>query len=275
MAHPLMNHNGGPDIDGRQQSLRTRWAKALFADPTTPAYVMAIAWAVHWYSRADGSGAALSNQQLQMICGISEPTATRGKRWLRDNGYVQLRVGTGDQKTEFKMSLPEVSESDGVISQTTQPQTTQPEMTQGHQTDEARVIPPLVYIQERDSVPIQDKKPDVSAAPADGRSFWAAALNSQAHKHQDVLFQNGKLTLLNGTRVDWLKRFSGDEERLDLALIQIAPVLQPNSNRPLTAQVDSQLARIAGEKRDRDVRYNQAATANKATKAKPKPASRW
>lgn len=269
---PSIGHNSGTADESRQQSIRTRWAKALFDDKDTPSYVIAMAWVIHWYTARDGSGAAISNQQFQDMCGISQPTATRGKRWLRDNGYVQLKVGKGDEKTRFQITLPERPADDGVITQTTQQETTQPQMTRGHHTDHPGVICGLQHIQERDSGYIQDNR-RAAAKPKNGNDFWKQALNPQ--EHGSVSFENGKLTLLNGTRAEWLQRFEGDETRLDLALIQIASFLQPNSGRPLKTQVSSQLARIAGEKHDRDARYAHAARANKpppAGKAKP---SRW
>lgn len=59
-------------------------------------------------------------------------------------------------------------------------------------------------------------------------------------------------------RAYWLDRFEGDAERLELGLIQAAGFVQPNSQRPLEAQVSSQLARQCSEKRDRDKRYAKA-----------------
>jgi hypothetical protein len=284
MTTATIGHNGGPDIDGQKQpSIRTQWAKALFADPETPAHVMAIAWAIHWYSKPDGTGAALSNEQLQLYCGISEATATRGKRWLRDNGYVELRVGTGGDKTRFKMAIPvRTTQNDGVITQTTQghqpegPQSEGPHTDEGgHHTDDPRVITQRGYIQERESIKIQDQEkahPRPRLDDENGKAFWQEALNPQGHS--DVVFDRGKLTLLNGCRQYWLAEFGQDEKRLDLALIQIAPLLQPNKQRPLQAQVEGRLASIAAERRDRDARYANAAKANKPA-AKPFKISRF
>jgi hypothetical protein len=281
MTSSTIGHNGGPDIDGRKHTIRTLWAKALFADPDTPASVMAIAWAIHWYSRADGTGAALSNEQLMLICGISEPTATRGKKWLHANGYVQLRVGNGDQKTTFKMTIPErraeTTNDAGVITVTTQPVTTQTMTTPGNHTDHPGVITGLVYNQERDSVsipyrgddaPLRSKKP----ANAGGSSFWQKALNPP---HEDYIFDGGRLTLLNGTRSKWLIEFGDDGRRLDLALNEAAAQVQPNSNKPIEIQVDAVLSRLAGQKLDRAENYNRAVAANKAAKPGPKKPSRW
>jgi hypothetical protein len=258
-----MGHNNGPALE-REVSVRTRWAKSLFADPETPSYVMAIAWAIHWYSRSDGTGAALSNGQLQIICGISPATATRGKAWLRDHGYVQLRAGTGIEKTQFRMAIPV---RDGVIREMTLPnqadeaiQVDDPHPIDNphqrdhphpnhtdvpHQPDGGGVIREMTNIQERDSV---SKK---KGGKRD--NLWQQSLNPQ--DHGGVLFENGKLTLLNGERSFWLDQFGGDERRLDLALIQIVPYLQPNSSKPLQSLVSSQLAAAVGRMMDADKRY--------------------
>lgn len=92
----------------------------------------------------------------------------------------------------------------------------------------------------------------------------------------DVLFDGTRLELVNGLRAEWLERFSGDEQRLDLALKQAAGYVQRNSSKPLAAQVGSQLARIVAEKQDRDQRYVKAAAA-KPSPAKPSQPklSRW
>jgi len=84
----------------------------------------------------------------------------------------------------------------------------------------------------------------------------------------DVIFEGGTLTLVNGLRSFWLKRFDGNAQRLDLALIQAAGFVQPNSVKPIAAQVSSQLAKIAGDKVDKDHRY--AAAATKPSAQRPK-----
>lgn len=79
-----------------------------------------------------------------------------------------------------------------------------------------------------------------------------------------VEFSNGKLTLFNGLRSEWLEKFDGDAERLELGLTQAAAYVQPNSPRPLEAQVSAQLARQVSAKRDSDRRYADAAARNNA-----------
>lgn len=111
MTEATIGHNGGPALEEgsrkRKLTIRTQWAKALFADKRTPSYVIAMCWAIHWYSQDDGSGAALSNEQFETMCGVPDRSVTRGKRWLYDNGYVSLRVGRSGQKTRFQMLIPD------------------------------------------------------------------------------------------------------------------------------------------------------------------------
>ena len=98
-----------------------------------------------------------------------------------------------------------------------------------------------------------------------GRDFWANAINAspnpETESHVGATLENGKIKLHNGTRKIWLERFENDEARLGLALEQAAGYVQPNSGRPLEAQVSSQLAKQLADKTDRDKRYAAAAKA--------------
>lgn len=278
-----IGHNGGPDIDGPRQSLRTQWAKALFADPNTPVYVMAMAWPIHWYSRSDGTGAALSNEQFMLICGISEDTATRGKKWLRDKGYVQIHVGNGKQKTQFRLSLPtaDATEDIWVRTQRTQegPHTAGPQgqgphtAGEGPHTADPRVRTQRGYIQERDSGDIPDRPKDVSRPQQSAKTnYWQQQFNPT---HSDYQFDGSTLTLVNGTRSRWLIEFGDDPKRLDFALKEVAARIQPNGSRPLDVQVEAALARMAAEKLDKDGRYASAVKANKSSAAKSVKPSRF
>lgn len=82
------------------------------------------------------------------------------------------------------------------------------------------------------------------------------------------------MKLLNGLRAFWVEQFEGDAERLDLALIQVAGFVQPNSSRPLESQVSAQLARIVADKRDRDARYQRAASGKAAGPQKSRAPSK-
>jgi uncharacterized protein YdaU (DUF1376 family) len=94
----------------------------------------------------------------------------------------------------------------------------------------------------------------------DGFSYWSKAINGeQEPEHKTVTLEGDRIVLHNGTRAKWLAKFGGDEARLDLALDQAIGWIQPNSPRPLEAQVSSQLAKTLGDKLDRDGRYERTA----------------
>lgn len=123
---------------------------------------------------------------------------------------------------------------------------------------------------ERTTYPVSIRPIEKNPPLPPKANFWQNALNPS----HDVLFEDGRLTLMNGMRVTWLEEFGGSEKDLNLALLQATPYVQPNSGRPLDVQVSGQLARIVREKRDKDARY--AAAATKAAKpAKPLKPSRW
>lgn len=69
----------------------------------------------------------------------------------------------------------------------------------------------------------------------------------------------------------WLARFGGDDERLALALVEAAASVRLGSRQAIRQQVERVLARIAGEKRDRDARYASAATRGGSSGGKPQP----
>lgn len=89
---------------------------------------------------------------------------------------------------------------------------------------------------------------------------------NMAFEHDDaggvVLDAAGNVRLVNGTRQVWLDRFGGDAEALDLALIEAAGSIQPNSKKPLKYQIERQLARMVRDTRDKDRRYAKAVADN-------------
>lgn len=67
-----------------------------------------------------------------------------------------------------------------------------------------------------------------------------------------VTITGGRIELHGQTRTDWLARFDGDGESLELALVQAAGYVQPNNlSKSLDVQVAAQLARIANDHRQR------------------------
>lgn len=82
---------------------------------------------------------------------------------------------------------------------------------------------------------------------------------------------NSKTILLDeGNRAFWLDLFEGDAARLDLALIEAAGSIQPNSRQLLALQVGRSLSRIVADRKDRDRRYANAAAAKQVSPAKPR-----
>lgn len=77
---------------------------------------------------------------------------------------------------------------------------------------------------------------------------------------EKVFYQDGNLKLCESLNQFWLKQFDGNQDDLNLALIQIAGYVQPNSRTSsLEKQTSSQLAKITRERRERDQRYRSAA----------------
>ncbi len=282
--NPAIGHNGGPNLEGRRESLRTTWAKALFKDPKTPVYVMAMAWPIHWYSRADGTGAALSNLQFSKICGISEDTVVRGKRWLRDSGYVQIQVGGGAQRTRFILTVPEDTAIDaddahddigegahtaggGVAAEGGSLEPEGPLPAGGGPLPAGGGVAPSTPIFYKKPIPIQEHL----ERKENGKQFWKEQLNPE---HVDYAFDGTTLTLVNGTRTRWLLEFHDDDKALDLALKEVAGRIQPNGNRAISVQVEAALAKIARDTRNQDRRYEQSKTSRGAKQPSESRAAR-
>lgn len=113
------------------------------------------------------------------------------------------------------------------------------------------------------SLPVLPREPASNVKPV---TDWRTAF-AQPEDHPTITMARGKIELHNGTRSEWLARFDGDAESLDLALLQAAGWVQPNNiSKPLEAQVSAQLAKIANDFRQR--RKNLAAV--KAASSPPK-----
>lgn len=110
------------------------------------------------------------------------------------------------------------------------------------------------YKESPSEIVLEDSIPPL--APPGGQKFdWNTAFQDPSENHGVDLAKDGRVTLSNGTRQFWLERFGGDEDRLELALMQAAGERQPRSRQPLKLQIERSLARIAGQKRDGDQRY--------------------
>lgn len=126
--------------------------------------------------------------------------------------------------------------------------------------------------------PIEVKSPlPPKGARTTKGEYWKNQLNPEPPHAGIVRNADGSIALLNGTHANWLKKFDGDAERLDLALTEAAGEVRMNSPTPFEAQVSRVLARILGQKRDRAANYDRAVKNN--ANAKPKSDgpdySRW
>ena len=285
----LLNHNGGPPIDepkGRRVTVRTAWAKALFADPDTPTYVMAMGWIMHWYSDADGTGAVLSNEQFATICNISRPTVTKGKEWLRKNGYVSVKIGDGrGLKSTYTLTLPGGRKEETELPLTASAQapkeetplpekgeTTIPETTKG----ETALPKGETALPKKGETTLpfnQDSKPVNNQHRAHARvaTPWLS-LNpySQQAANDCWLDGEGLIHVANGFRNELLEKVDGDEKRLGLLLESFSGRVAPGvEGLALKKRIRQLAADTALSKLNQDDRYLKAAEANKA-KAPPK-----
>lgn len=80
-----------------------------------------------------------------------------------------------------------------------------------------------------------------------------------------AIFENGKITLRDDLKREWLEEFKTEDE-LELALKQAAAFIQPGTRKPMEALVSAQLARMARIKRETDRRYQQARESKPAGK---------
>lgn len=249
------------DNKGPSLTSRTAWAKALFNDPDTPVYVIAMAWIIHWYVGRDGSGAALSNAQFSKMCGTSTSSVKRGKTWLAKRGYVYIEPSDGgrNKKSRFTIQLPTVKGSTQSQFKSAKGVQTEPVQTgkgvqgepRGGQGEPARgftVDHALTQDSIQDYTPPQTPQGDLDKKMGiGGASFWQKELNPDFNgEHTGAVMQDGKLILMNGTRAKWLKKFSGDSDRLEFAIDEASGCINENrTDKPVFVQAESHLGRIA------------------------------
>lgn len=192
-------------------------------------------------------------KEIAECIGITE----RGVRKARNSSSEK---GTTVPEPQFRCGTP-VPEERNHSSENAEPQFRGKE----------RVSPHTPFPKEITSHLVESSSTTSGRARAAGKGFWTTTLNPSGQQgHAGVTFENGHLQLNNGTRQRWLDQFDGDVQRLDLALIEIAGQIQPNSGRPISVQVESLLARKAGDKRDRDRRYAKAVEQSPRADRKPK-----
>ena len=222
-----------------------------------------------------------SRRLLAQDAGVSEATAKRAFAWLESEKLIKRtpRIVGGKQSTNvfeivgFGPSSHRDSKC-APVGLNVNPEGAQSATPGGGLTAEPPIEPSLEPLVEPSFKPVATTRKKTTS----GNDYWSSAIkpppNPETEPHAGATIDaRGTITLHNGTGAHWLAKFGGDEERLALALEQAAGWVQPNSSRPLEAQVGSQLAKQLAEKRDRDDRY--AAAAKAKQQAKPRALSRF
>lgn len=208
------------DARAKPVSFRTKWIRALMADPTQPVQVMALAYTIHYFADANGCGVALSNEQIEEICGISRPTATKAKKLLRESGWVQLFPGNGNGiKTRFRMTIPEqegatplpLLEGKG---ETTEPESSFPLNPKG---ETSRQKGETSKREGATSFPLILDYPGVIQEV--GEPYGGSPTSKREHQ-TDVVWHGGQIMLVNGTQTALLNKFP--KNILDAALRKTA-----------------------------------------------------
>lgn len=224
------------------------------------------------------------NDELASVTGISGRTFDKHKQDLVRGGWVLITRRTGGRGNGIEVS-PAVNETPVRFTDVSKgnPRKICARLAQQTPASFAEDLKPET---PAEFAPVLAETPavvaEVSAPHAPARAY--KELPSEVVIYQNVKpplspvptfgyderarFENGQITLDDSLRQYWLDRFDGDAGRLDLALIQAAGYIQPNSRRPIEAQVSAQLARAVSDKLDRDKRYAAAVKRNGADQPK-------
>lgn len=302
MAEP--GHNGGPPLVER--NFRKRWAQALFSHPKKPTGCVAMAFLIYTRMDAQGEGAVIPDVEFISACGVSDGSIRNFKRWLVDHGFIEIRLrGRRGYGSEFaaripasiagiheqdyrqqvpvtatplpamdagKSGLPATPAANGNIERTQAAKTELPAAIAGNFDERpSRVLDNNLNFSGGEIGRISSPPVVPPLSPTPTERSWPSGKPMFEDPYDRVkLDQAGRPILFNGLRQEWIDRFDGDEGRLELALIEIAVSLQPNSRRPLEAQVTSLLAKKLGTKKDWDKRS--AARDQSRPRADAKPA---
>ena len=140
--------------------------------------------------------------------------------------------------------------------------------------DQFENVPSRAYIESPSGILIPKKLSEESSpSPSQPKTNvqpvanWGTAFADP--DHDDVVLRGGRIDLLNGARAFWIGQFEGNEGDLNLALIEAAGSIQPNSKQPVKLQVERILARKCSDRRERDRRYAKAVKDRESKAAEP------
>ncbi len=101
----LPRPNGGPAAPPR--NFKKAWAAALFATPEKPTGAVAMAFRLYLAMDAQGEGAAVSDLDFMMSCGVSDGAVRKFKHWLVNNGFIVIVArGYRGHTSRFRAVIP-------------------------------------------------------------------------------------------------------------------------------------------------------------------------
>lgn len=199
-----------------------------------------------------------SIEKLAECCEAHPSTVRRHLRYLEENGFITLQKRDGSSYlitlvgyADWYKTLP-VKKSKGATS------------VVGVSVGEG-------YLPDRGGVPVREGGatsvlPEHFNLTSNLTNSFDKKIDSSATQEEEsrVWIKDGQIKLCDQLNQFWLKEFLGDQDSLNLGLLQIAAYVQPNSVHGLEKQVSSQLARICRDRREKDQRYKNAANPKQA-----------
>lgn len=184
---------------------------------------------------------------------------------------LELPLMNNHQRHQFQENLAETIPNSSINSTEEPPQLwSSSDQSSDHKSEGELRTKKKEERKEKDKKGAVDAEVLPTPPTVSGREFWTKANNpGPSPSDHKVKLQDGKLELLNGFRAEWLERFGGNAERLDLAVMTAAAYVQPFGLKPLDVQVSAQLARHAAEKLDRDERHAATVTAGGGRRRAP------
>jgi hypothetical protein len=102
-----LGDNGGPPLEEPAKFSKRKWALKLFQHPEKPVGAIAMAFKLYIEMDAAGRGAAVSDVEFALCCGVSLRSSWTFKKWLLENGFVEIKVrGARGRQTEFVARIP-------------------------------------------------------------------------------------------------------------------------------------------------------------------------
>ena len=196
-----------------------------------------------------------SKDDLEGLLETRPSTLREAKRALKN----QRQNSSGDGKP-----APEIQRCAGNPAKT--PEIQRQESSAPSCAHATKELPSEVVIPREDIPPFTPPSEKNDGFPSHVKPIanWSTAFRDD-REPPDVEFVDDRIVLRGAMLAEALADFDNDEKRLAKALDQAGGWIQPNSSRPLKAQVRAQLGKIVGDRIDRDKRFVASAPASKAS----------